>query len=417
MAEFPINDRREDSFEHSKFLGLRNNVETEGFGLGDLDAALNVDINDELELMRRKGYGPVIISGIDRALWAISDVCLGVGSNNLKIVNADYSTTTLRTGLTPNRDLQFTNFGERIFYANGAENGVVQNGQHRTWGITPPGIPLAAATGGLLLAGDYQFAVTYIRQDGQESGTGRAGTLTLAAAGGIALSAIPISADPTVTMKNVYATSVGGKTLYRRGTIPNTQTTFTINAIQQDSQPLLTQFLLPPPVGDFIEYYKGYMLVAKDNRLYPSKSYSPELFDYREAIPFLDRIVMIAALNNKNDAAWIGTDNQVAQLNGTDPTKWNYQVAADYGVIPGTLDYMDGELLGDGADKGNTVAMFTTKRGICVGRSDGTFANLTQERVAFPSMDRGASVARRHRGMGQYVVTLEGIEVAGNVAA
>lgn len=419
MAEYAKTeiDPREGLFQHSDFTGLRNNVGQEGFALSDLATAFNCDLNDAREIQRRKGYGPVVIAGVDRSLWSFGSVCLAVGSNSLKLINPNLSTTTLRTGLTANRELQYTNFGDRAFYSNGAENGVVQNGQHRTWGITPPGLPVATVTGGLLLAGDYQFAITYLRQDGQESGTGRAGTLTLTAAGGIALSSIPVSADPTVTMKNVYLTTVGGTVLYRRGVIPNAQTTFTINALQMDANPLTTQFLQPPPAGDFIEYYKGYMLVAKDNRIYPSKSYSPELFDYRQAIPFTDRITMIAALNNKNDSAWIGTVSQVAQLIGTDPSNWTFQVAAAYGVIPGSLNYMDGELLGDGSDKGNTIALFATTQGMCVGRSDGTFANLTQEKFAFPSMDRAASIVRRHRGIAQYVLTLEGIEVPANVAA
>jgi len=44
----------------------------------------------------------------------------------------------------------------------------------------------------------------------QESGAGKAGTIELFTAGGISLSSVPVSADPTVTHKAIYATTVGG---------------------------------------------------------------------------------------------------------------------------------------------------------------------------------------------------------------
>lgn len=414
------NDAKEGLFEHTRFLGIRNNIGSEGFDLGDLETGLNQDIDDALEISRRKGFSAPVVAGVDRSLWARGGVCLGVGSNALKLINRDFSTATLRTGLTANRELSYDVMGDRVFYANGAEMGVVQNGQHRTWGLTPPTLPLATATGGTLLAGNYQFVATYVRNDGQESGAGRAGVITLAGLGvdgGIALSAIPVSTDPTVVAKNIYVTPVNGDALYLRGTIPNATTTFTVNALQRDANELLTQFMTPPPAFDYLGVFKGWMLGSKDNRLYPSEPYAPELFDLRKSIPMLDRITMVAPLNNNTDGVYIGTASQVIWMDGDAPETWRFKVAADYGVIPGTLAYSDGETLGDGSGTGDQIAYFATARGLCVGQTGGKFTNLTEKRFAYPSMDRGAGIVRRHRGMIQYVATLEGIETAGNVTA
>jgi hypothetical protein len=92
-------------------------------------------------------------------------------------------------------------------------------------------------------------------------------------------------------------------------------------------------------------------------------------------------------------------------------------VKAEYGVIPGALTYADQELLGDGSAAGEVLPFFATKRGLCVGKNGGAFANLTQARFAYPSQERGAVMVRRHRGMSQFVATLQGAEVAGNVDA
>ena len=156
------------------------------------------------------------------------------------------------------------------------------------------------------------------------------------------------------------------------------------------------------------------MLVAKGNRLYPSEAYAPELFDLRKSIPFLDRITMVGPLNNRTDGVWIGTDGEAIWMNGDSPDTWQFKVAEDYGAIPGTMSYADGELLGDGSGAGEQVIYFATKRGICVGMTGGKIINLTQERFNYPAQPVGAGVVRRHRGGVQYVATLNGPETAAN---
>lgn len=419
MVEYaPPVDPKEGMFAFAGFRGLRNNVSSDAFSPEDLEVALNVDIDDSLRIARRKGFSAPVTANVDRDLWASGAVCLGVGSNALKRVNADYTTTTLRSGLTAGRSLSYAALGDRVFYANGVESGCVQDGVSRTWGLAVPGMPVATAVSGTLRAGIYQYAVTYLRDDGQESGAGRAGTIELAVEGGISLSSLPVSTDPTVSYKAIYATSVGGGALYRRGVIANTDTTFVIREPQMDASPLLTQFLAPPPAGEYIAEARGYLLVSVGARLYVSEPYAPELFDLRRSFPFGDRIVMVAPINSQaQHGVYIGTGSQVIWLDGDSPDQWRPRVIADYGVIPGTLFYGDGELLGDGSQKGPT-AFFAVKTGtICAGGAGGQMLNLTQERFAFPTTDRGAGVVRRHRGLAQYLVALRGTEVAGNVAA
>ena len=415
MAEYagPIDDK-EGLVEYAEFRGLRNNVDPEAFAPGDLATALNVDIDDSLGISRRKGFSAPVTSAIDRDLWASGPICLGVGSNALKLVNPDWTTKTLRSGLSSGQTLSYAVVGDRVFYANGTELGCVQNGADRTWGITPPGGFDIADTGGVLAAGKYQVVVTYLRDDGQESGASRAIEIELTALGGISLSDIPVSTDPTVTHKVIYVTSVGGETLFRAGVIDNSTTAFVIREARMGVSPLLTQFLSPAPAGTFIAQWKGWMLVAKSNRLYPSEPYAPELFDVRKSVPFSDKITMVAPVKS---GVWIGTNSQVLWMEGDAPEKWVFRVVAEHGVVPGTLAFGDGDVVGDGSTVGDPVAFFASKQGLCIGRSDGSFSNETQSRFAYPTQERGAGVVRRHRGMVQFLVSLQGAETAGNIAA
>ena len=415
MAEYAKSvDEREGLEEFSSFMGLRNNVDEASFGREDLATALNVDVLDDLGVSRRKGFSSALTTAVDRSLWASGDVCLGVGTNTLKLVNPDYSVKTLLTGLTAERPLSYTAVGDRVFWSNGVQKGVVQGGANRSWGVDVPDQPVATAGAGELLAGLYQYAVTYLRSDGQESGASLAGVVSLASTGGIVMSSIPVSIDTSVTHKAIYATSVGGETLYQAGVVTNATTSFAIREPRMGASPLLTQFLQPPPAGDHVAYQNGYLLVANGARLYPSEPYAPELFDYRKALPFLGRVTMVAPVKG---GVWIGTDSQIGWLAGDTPEVWDFKVKADYGVIPHTLWFADAGVIGDGQAIGEMAALFASKRGLCVGLPGGRLMNLTESRFAYPVMDVGAGIVRRHRGTNQFLVTLQGIETAGNVAA
>ena len=407
-------DPREGLHEFTQFKGLRNTVDARDFDPGDLEVALNVDIDDGLNVGRRYGFGTVVVAGVDRSLFAAGPICLGVGSNALKQILPNYGTVTLRSGLTPGRDLSYSPVADRVYWSNGVELGCVHEGANRSWGLPVPALPASASTGGDLPDGTYQFTVTFIRSDGQESGAARAGTIALTAKGGIALSAIPVAEDATVVAKAVYVSTRNGSALFRAGLITNATTTFAIRELGDPAAPLQTQFLSAPPAGECVGYFNGYMIVARENRLYPSEAYAPELFDPRKAVPFLDRITMVAPLA---DGVWIGTDSEALWLSGATPEQWQYVQRADYGVIPGTASYADGEFLGDGSAAGEETVYFATKRGICVGREGGRLMNLTESRFAFPAQPVGAGVCRRHRGAIQYLCTLNGPETAANTFA
>src|SRR3990167_7426232 len=127
MAEYSsLIDDKEGLVEYADFRGLRNNVDPEAFAPGDLVTALNVDIDDSLGIGRRKGYSAPVTAAIDRDIWASGPVCLGVGSDDLKLVNPDWTTKTLRSDLSSSQTLAYAMVGDRVFYANGTESGCVQ---------------------------------------------------------------------------------------------------------------------------------------------------------------------------------------------------------------------------------------------------------------------------------------------------
>lgn len=400
----------DDVATFSQFRGLRNTVGPESFEVGDLEAALNVDITDELRIRRRRGY-TAFVSGAHHSLFANGEVMLAVSGTSLVRITPEAVSSTLRTGLTSGARLAYSALGNRIYYSNAIQTGCVQAGVHRTWGLEiPTSQPTASEVGGSMRPGTYQYALTYVRDDGQESGTGLAGSIAITS-GGIRFDAIPVSADPTVTAKRLYLSPPDGDAMYFALGLHASDTSATIYSPTTGTMMLSTQFKGPPPAGTCLAHYNGHALVASGSRLYFSEPYAPELFDLRRGYRFSSPVTLVAPVE---DGIYLGTETEVIFLEGRDVTELAYRSRCDYGAIFGTLAYSPADDISPKAQ--GKAAIFATAQGICAGFDGGQIMNLTQERFNYPVTRRGAAVVRNYGGSVQYLVVLEGTSTAGNTA-
>jgi hypothetical protein len=401
-------------FEHSEFKGLRNNVPLERFALSDLAVAVNVDCDDSGRLARRRGTRKVA-DGVFHSVWRGAGQTLAVRDDPALVrVNPDFTVNVLRT-LTSRAPMSYTAVADRAYFSNGLDTGAIDAGRPRTWGLAiPVSQPAAAVVGGSIPGARLQFAVTYLREDGQESGTPTPGVVVSYGVFGVLLSGVPVSSDPTVTHKAVYFSKRDGDTLYRAGIIRNEDTTFLYQDEVSMAVPLLTGHLRPAPAGQFVAVYGGAVaLVASGNTLYYSEPYAPERFDLRKNYRFESAITLVATLT---DGVLVGTEDAVIWLSGPLAAKWDFQPRLAYGAIPYALTYCSADMVLDGSDD-KPAAVFATTQGICVCSSSGSITNLTQERFAYPAQDKGAVIVRRHRGMIQAVVGLQGSERVANVSS
>jgi hypothetical protein len=407
-------------FEHvvelTAFAGLRNTVPPERFAVEDLEAALNVDIDDSRQLRRRKGM-TLARAGTIRSVWANSAIALAVADDTtlarLSLAGSTAAAATLRTGLTPGQPMSFDYIGGRVYYANGAETGVVDNGVSRSWGLPAPGAPALAAIGGTLRAGRYQVAITNLRSDGQESGARPAAVIDLPATGGIRLSGITSAADSGIAARALYVSTCNGDTLYRAGILSPSDTTADYATEPPSMEvPLRTLHLQAPSAFKYVStMLGGWTLGARGRQLFYSEPISPELFDLRKNYTFLSNITLLVGLHA---GALVGTETGVYWLAGQDPQKWTLEDRMAYGAIDGASATFALKDI-DGSSDGRGVA-FATERGICLCTDDGKVVNLTQDRFAYPIQQHGAMTVRRHGGMIQALCVMRGQEKDGNAA-
>ena len=414
--------RTEKSAEFKEFAGLRNTTTPDRLTPADLQAAVNIDIDDAGRISRRRGRA-LRLAGAWHSLWAdgLGQNCLAVQGSSLLRVRAvgsgAYATDVLRTDLTPGARMAYWGLNGLAYYMNGHQSGVVQEGASRTFGLAcPSSQPVAQAIGGGLRAGRYQYAVTFLRRDGQESGTGIAAVIDLPTAGGIRFSGIPVSADPTVVGRAVYLTAWNGEVLYRALMLDNVATTADYRGDGTDLRvQLATQFGEPAPIGHALAWFRGHMLVAQGPVLWYSHPYRYELFPLGRAFKVLPAdITMVAPVE---DGVFVSAD-QTYFLSGASPSEWVLKTVASYPALPGTQSYARAEAgtVGEGEGLAMRTVFWSSNRGHCMGGNGGLFNNLTDVRYSYPGAQRGAGIVREVNGTNQYLSVLEGTGVAVNAA-
>jgi hypothetical protein len=381
--------------------GLRNDIDTERFGVGDLLVGSNIDLDETGRVSRRAGTS-VVSAGMTHSLWSNEKLALFIRGNTLHRLHPNGQEEAIYQYLyepTPFADVNGEAFG-----ANSKSAIVVDEGGNvRQWGIEPPrfsDLPTPAEIPGALPAGSYGVTMTYVRRDGRESGAPRA---VYGSGLGLRLEGLPVSPDPNVTHKRIYITRPDGEVFFAAGQIRNAVTSMSITDLPQDTIQLRTQFKTRAPYGRVVGFFGGRTIVADGPHLFYSDVYEFELFDLRtNFISFDANVTLFAPVNG---GAFVGTEKEISFLAGRDITQVERAIVANYGAVLGTLSYVDGDQLLKGEQQGD-VAVWMTARGICAGTDDGTFINLTGQRYQVSPAIQGAGLFKVRNGTPQYLVSL-----------
>jgi hypothetical protein len=182
--------------------------------------AVNVDIGSDGQIIF-PGWGTVKdYTATDAHSWYEYEDAYGYGlfvdSGSLKRLNADNTATTL--GTVQNIPMSYAVLGEQVYYSNGIDSGIYENGSVKPWGIpNPPRQPDASAiTTGGLYAGEYRIAITWLIGSGNhylESGAFESVQVTVPDGGGIHLSNFP-TPPAAIDKIAIYVSSVNSEDLY-----------------------------------------------------------------------------------------------------------------------------------------------------------------------------------------------------------
>lgn len=115
---------QKDSVSLSKFEGLRNTVASERLSPGELEVAVNVDIDDAGELRRRRGTTRVATGSHHSLFRAGDDRHYVVKNGALCRLFPNYSTQLLKLGIGQD-PLSYVKVGEDVYFSSRSQSGVI----------------------------------------------------------------------------------------------------------------------------------------------------------------------------------------------------------------------------------------------------------------------------------------------------
>jgi hypothetical protein len=157
--------------------------------------------------------------------------------------------------------------------------------------------------------------------------------------------------------------------------------------------PDTTREFSDPPIGHLICLFAGRAWIAVDNHLFYSEPFALGRFCLSDSWQmFPGRLRMVAAADG-GDGLWVGTNEGVWSVLGTNPREMVPRRRSSAPVLEGSEVQVDLEKFGDGEMAGNAL-MFTTESGICLGANQGTLVNVTHSRLNYTATNKGAGLYR-----------------------
>lgn len=377
-----------------------------------LRSIVDADVTRTGKIRTRPGVtlvsGALMHSGYAPVDWPFALVC---ANGALAIVEIDPAGAVSTAATTQTLDkfipVSYCELNTEILYTNTEVSGRVGLDKVvRPWGVpNPAGNPALSETVGGLEPGTYLVSITYMDDEGRESGSSVPAAIALDEAAGIQLTNIPQSLEPHIAYARVYVSTANGDSLYHYDDVPVGTTSYSVMSRQYLGKVLETDCCEMIPPGSIVRSYKGRAYVAKGSTLL----YSIPLWYYlykpvEMHFHFPSTITMVQPVA---DGIYVGTEHGTFFLVGDDPKTMQQRDVDVHGVVPGTGVSVQSAAFNP-AHKVDDAAMWWNSRGVLVqGAAGGEINKLTEDRLALPTYVRGATMYRELRGIKQLISTLQ----------
>ena len=397
----------------SAFKGITNKSSANRTPAGYLRECVDFVVSNSGMLAQRYGY-ELKLSGLFDCLWGDNNRCFAVLSGDLvEIIEAGngYEANLLRANIGASR-LYFTECGGNYYFVSSAVTGVI-----RGWTVLSFGQEqvtrqptLTAVTGGDLLAGTYLVAVTFLDDNGVESGTCQASSVNVPVNGmAIQLSNWLVPSDRRSTFYAVYVSTLNGNQLYRQGVLPISVPLLTIPSVDNSGLLLSSIGVFPAPRGQGIAYHYGHLFIASGKSLFYS-----EKFQYERFSPFnrYDYAGEITAIMPCHDGLWIAADN-LYWISGRQPSHGK-DAPGDFiqvkkhsdGFYFQSVQKVEPEFISDGTGDYGWLGM--NDDGIFLLKNGGEMLDVTQDIINLPDCEIATSAVLQHDDGYYYLAIMRG---------
>lgn len=365
--------------------------------------ATNVDITKDGNIKSRPGR-ELMKSGVTTALWHQGDeVCYIVQDGTLYEIDEGFGFVPIaEVGGSP---CCFAHEHGTSYFGTADFTGEIVGGQLSMLGIPQPSAPIAisATAAGGLYAGRYGVAISFVADNGRESGMGEPARIELAQPGGIHISGLPANG----LRLNVYATQANSETFWRVATLEAGTAGFFLSSVHS-GLPAQNVGMYPAPVGAIdMALYRGRLYLAIGEVVPYSE---PLTYGWWSPKNYLKPPSAAVHLLPVRDGLYIACANNLVFLEGSGPEDFRQAMVQRCATVAGTKADLGGMGIGT-----NGLARWAvlTDRGVLYLYDGGQAVNQTQDHLDLPRALRGGGVLRDYGGEQHYLASLQPRDAAG----
>lgn len=380
-----------------------------------LRQALNVDLTAEGHPIRRKG-SVELETGFAHSLW--SDDQLGifcVVKDGILYFCPSADTTSAYDGVPVNRYLtvSYAQANDSIYWSNGSALGEfhVPTRTARNWGVPVGAQEMTDSVRVSQSEADSQMsrltAVTYVDQYGREGGASEIVSIP-----DDALVSVTQPFPDNILEARVYASDLNSETLYYITSVFG-PTNVAVSDYASKGEVLKTASMKPPKAGQLLAHHKGRIYIARNQTLYFTEPLDHHLTRPAQGIfMFPSHITLLQPAEN---GIYVGHDQGVVFLSGTDPYDVQQRSVSNYAPVESTGTRLPGKWFDQSIAE---LPVWWSADGVLVlGLPDGQLTELTRDRFAVPKYAQGAVSYREQDGMAHIVSSLRSSDGVTNTAA
>lgn len=138
----------------------------------------------------------------------------------------------------------------------------------------------------------------------------------------------------------------------------------------------VTRAYYDPPIGKYLDYYNGMILVGQDKQVWASVPYKPNVFDFGQRYFALESPVTM--VRHVKGGVYISDSEQTFFVNGEDWRIVDNHPALPYASCNAIGAMVDGSWSSGGKTE---VAFWLTNEGVVFGDATGNILNITEEKI------------------------------------
>lgn len=200
----------------------------------------------------------------------------------------------------------------------------------------------------------------------------------------------PVTLDQSLTAFNLYASTPSGSELYLIDTIPLSDGRRDYAAIPASKAVAKFRHLSPMPSGKNLCLWRGRLITTHKNLIRFSEPLAFHLHNKAEGFYQMpQRITFLAAVSG---GLWIGQNDGVVFLRGSDPDDFALETKALAAPVPNSLVMVDAEQVSAEISQGERCALWLSENGFVIGTASGQAIEIHAKALKGITGQRATSV-------------------------